>query len=151
VAQELKVGVVIPNEKLQRALLNTLFSDSYKLLHNRNYSVLANPFNNQYQNCTEFVLDTIFSAIYKTTDTDVLKTNIKAYYTPHPIQVGSATLAMAASSNADVSLDDHEGPVSTTTFSTIAKFLIDNSIAKESFVYTVNPDMMYGHITDLEI
>jgi hypothetical protein len=42
---------------------------------------LANPFNIQFQNCTEFTLDLINAAIYQTKDIAQLKANAKAYFT----------------------------------------------------------------------
>jgi hypothetical protein len=151
VAQELKVAVVIPSQKLQNALLKTIFSDSYDDLHNPDYSALSNPFNSTYQNCTEFVLDVIFSAIYKTNNTRSLKANIAAYFEPHPILVSSSTLAMAARSNPDVAIDDHPGPVATATFTSIAQFLKQNGMADESYVYTVDPETLYGRVSVLDI
>ena len=150
VSQVLKVGVVIPSEKLQQALLRTIFSDTYARLHNPRYSVLSNPFNVNYQNCTEFVLDVLFAAIYQTDDPRQLKINIAAWFEPQPIVVDPVKLQLAELTMPDVRTDDHEGPIATATFPTIARFLLENDIAGEAFTYSVDPTTLYGTVTRLE-
>ncbi len=151
VSQTLKVGVVIPNEKLQRALARTIFSDTYHTLHNPRYSVLSNPLNSQFQNCTEFVLDVIFAAIYTSGEPRRLKANIAAYFEPHPILVDSMKLNMAARTMPDVTIQDHSETVATATFSSIARFLLRQGIAEEAFSFTVDPTTLYGRMEQLEI
>jgi hypothetical protein len=141
---ELKAGVVIPTEKLQRALAATIFSPTYRSLHNPRYSVLANPFRTDYQNCTGFVLDVLFASIYRTDDVRRIKTNIAAYFVPEPIQVSGLKLALADAMMPDVATDDHTGPVATTTFESIARFMLDNGIATEAFSFVVEPTTLYG-------
>lgn len=141
---ELKAGIVIPSAKLQRALVDTIFSPTYQALHNPHYSVLANPFRNDYQNCTGFVLDVLFAAIYRTGDVRRIKTNIAAYFQPQPIQVSALKLALADAMLADVATDDHSGPVATTTFESIARFMLHNGIATEAFSFVVEPTTLYG-------
>jgi hypothetical protein len=150
VSQRLVVGVVIPNEKLQRALLRTIFSESYRKLHNPRYSVLSNPFNAMYQNCTEFVLDVLFASIYRTDDVTRLKANIAAYFEPHPIEVDPVKLQYAASTMADVHVDDHTGPIATVTFPSIARFLLEYGIAEEAFTLSADPTTLYTTIETLE-
>jgi hypothetical protein len=150
VSQELKVGVIIPNKKLQRTLAMSIFSEKYKTLHNTNYSVLSNPFNSDFQNCTEFVLDVLFAAIYNTYDPKNIKVNIAAYFEPQPIVVDRMKLNMAAMTMPDMSIEDHDGPIATATFSSIAKFLLKYGIAEDVFVYTVDPLLLSGEIKKLE-
>ena len=147
----LKAGVVIPAEKLQRRLAATIFSPTYKGLHNPHYSVLANPFRMDYQNCTGFVLDVLFASIYQTDDRRRIKTNIAAYFQPHPIHVDGLKLALADALMADVSTDDHVGPIATTTFESIARFLVNNGIATEAFSFVVEPTTLYGSIEELPL
>jgi len=151
VAQELKAGVVIPNEKLQQALVKTIMSDDYNELHNPRYSVLSNPNNTEFQNCTEFVLDVIFSSIYKTRDARQIKTNISAFFNPQPIVVDSFKLAIAESTMPDVTTADHDGPLAIVTFSSIARFLLEHEIAKEAFSFSVDPTTLYGTTESLEL
>ena len=144
---DLKVGVIIPNARLQKALLKIIFSDSYRKLHNPRYSDLANPFNNDFQNCTEFVLNVLFAAIYNTDNFQQLKLDIKAYFVPQPIQVDGLKLALATMMMPQIiTTKDHTGPVATTTFPSIAGFMNKYHLADESFTYRVDPVTLYGKI-----
>ena len=143
VSQELHAGVLIPNEGLQNALLEMLASDRYRQLHNPNYSVIANPFNTIYQNCTEFVLDVVFGALYETTNRGALKAYIASYFEPHPILLPPTKIERAARVMSDVSIDDHVGAVATTTFSSIVRFLLKYQIARNAFVVSTEPTTLY--------
>ena len=102
-----------------------------------------NPFNALFQNCTEFVLDVLFAAIYGTSNVHAIKANITAYFDPHPILIDAAKLTFAAETMPDVTLDDHSGLVATTTFSSIAKFLMGQGIAREAFILTTDPSTLH--------
>lgn len=135
---ELKAGIVIPDPELQRRLLHYLRSEDYLQLHNPNYSVIANPYDLRYQNCTEYVLDVVNAAIYQTSDRKLIKNNIRAYYHSKPLAVSTFKLAFGSAFSPDIRLDDHEGPVHTATFSSIRRFLDDYGLANKTL--TVYPD-----------
>lgn len=121
--QVLEAGIIIPTPALQKKLLSVIASGTYKKLHNPNYSVIANPFTLELQNCTEHTLDMIFSAIYKTDDIKQIKANQKAYFTPQPVNVSPLKLIFGSMFVSDVAMSDHPGSPVTTTFTTIANFL----------------------------
>lgn len=145
----LEAGVVVPNGKLERALLETIFSQRYARLHNPRYSALANPFNAKYQNCTEFVLDVVFAAIYRTEDPLRLKANIAASFKPQVVHIDGFRLALAAASMPDVSIDDHSGTIATATFESIARFLEEHRLSAESFVFTIDPQTLRAQLRTL--
>ena len=151
ISQKLEVGVVIPNEKLQALLINTIQSDAYRKLHNPDYSVISNPFTLKYQNCTEFVLDVIFASIYKTDNRQVIKSNLAAYFKPQVLQVDELKIQLAALTVPELKTDDHDGPIATATFTSIARFLMENGIAKEAYVYSIEPTSLYGRIERLQL
>ena len=76
----LEAGAIIPSRELQKRLLKVIVSPTYRKLHNPEYSVIANPFTLDYQNCTEHTLDVIVAAIYQTDDLRFIKANEKAYF-----------------------------------------------------------------------
>lgn len=129
-AHQLKAGIVIPTMALQKKLLTLMASGDFNALHNPNYSLLANPFNSQFQNCTEFTLDLLNAAIYQTDDIKQLKANSKAHFTAQRVKQSGFKLAMAAWLMDDLSLKDHDKKVHTATFSTIARYLQDNDLVK---------------------
>ncbi len=132
----LEAGVIIPTPELQKRLLAVLASPTYKELHDSNYSLIANPFTQGFQNCTEHTLDVIFSAIYETDDISVIKANEKAYFQAHKVHVNPLKLMLGSVFIADITTSDHPGTPETTTFTAIKNFLAENDAVSESFIIT---------------
>ncbi|WP_300463828.1 DUF2145 domain-containing protein [Desulfobacula sp.] len=135
----LEAGLIIPTPLLQKRLLEVLASPTYKELHNPNYSVLANPFTLDFQNCTEHTLDLIIAAIYQTNDIKIIKANEKAYFKPQAVNVNPLKLLIGSMFSADVTTSDHPGSPETTTFTTIGNFLTQYEAASEILIIT--PDL----------
>ena len=129
-AHQLKAGIIIPTMALQKKLLALIATAGFKPLHNPDYSLLANPYNSQFQNCTEFTLDIINAAIYQTDNIKQLKANSKAHFSAQKVKASGFKLKMADWFMKDLSLDDHQGKVQTATFTTIAQYLQDNDLLK---------------------
>ncbi|WP_299270233.1 DUF2145 domain-containing protein [uncultured Psychrosphaera sp.] len=119
----LKAGIIIPTESLQQRLIQAIAAGNGEAIHNPKYSVLANPFNTKYQNCTEHTLDLINSAIYETTDIKQLKVNSKAYFNPQKVKMNGLKLALGGLFMDGVHNSDHKGKPRTATFTSIAKYL----------------------------
>lgn len=136
-AHALKAGIVIPSPALQQRLLEVITSDTYRKLHNPRYSVIANPFNSRYQNCTEHTLDVLNAAIYRTDDIDSLKRNASAWYEPQRIEVGPFKLLLGSLFVEDVASSDHDGPIATATFTTISRYLETYDLVDQ--VMTITP------------
>lgn len=135
---QLEAGVIIPSPELQRRLLKTIASPTYKSLHDPRYSVIANPFTLGRQNCTEFVLDVINAAIYETSDINVLKANGKAFFKAQPVNVNPLKILLGSMFISEVSSVDHPGTPETATFETIAAYL--QKYDKRSEVLKILPD-----------
>lgn len=134
----LEAGVIIPVPELQKRLLAILSSPTYRELHNPHYSVIANPFTLDLQNCTEHTLDIITAAIYETSDINVIKANEKAYFEPQNIKVNPVKLLLGSMFVADVTTSDHPGAPVTSTFTTIGNFLTRYDAVTE--ILTITPD-----------
>ncbi len=134
----LEAGIIIPSPELQKRVLNVLASPTYKELHNPHYSVIANPFTLEFQNCTEHTLDVIMAAIYETGDIKAIKANEKEYFEPQPLNVNPVKLLLGSMFVADVATSDHPGSPVTSTFTAIGKFLTKYNAASE--ILTVTPD-----------
>lgn len=120
---KLEAGVIIPSDELQDRLLNTIFSPAYAKLHEPKYSAIANPYTIDRQNCTEFVLDVVFSAIYEIDDPAKIKRAEKQYYVAQKVNVNPLKLMFGSMFSKEVALSDHEGAPETVTFESIARFL----------------------------
>jgi hypothetical protein len=135
----LEAGLIIPTPELQKRLLEVLASPIYKDLHNPHYSVIANPFTLDFQNCTEHTLDVITAAIYQTRDLKIIKANEKTYFEAHNLKINPLTLFFGSMFSADVTSSDHPGALVTSTFTSIGNFLTKYKAASE--VLTVLPDI----------
>jgi len=136
-AHVLKAGVLIPTPELQQRLLDVISSGDWKLVHNPEYSALANPYNGRYQNCTEFVLDVINAAIYRTTDPEQLKANTRAHFQAQTIRINPLKLFFASIFKPDVRLGDQRGPIQSVTYQSIADYLGANGLLEKSMTVTL--------------
>ncbi len=133
----LEAGLIIPSPQLQERLLSVIASPTYKQLHQPSYSVIANPYTLGRQNCTEFVLDVINSAIYQTNDIQVIKANEKAYFVAQPVNVSPFKLMLGSIFSAEVATSDHPSHPVTATFERIGDYL--KNYDEGSFVKIVYP------------
>jgi hypothetical protein len=135
---QLEAGIIVPSPELQARLLQVIASPTYAALHEPHYSVIANPFNLGRQNCTEFVLDVVNSAIYQTADIKVIKANEKAYFSAQPVNVNPFKLMLGSMFSAEVSTSDQQGSPVTATFEKIGEYL--RKYDEGSQLLTVMPD-----------
>ncbi|BFM50312.1 DUF2145 domain-containing protein [Marinomonas sp. THO17] len=140
--ETLKAGIIIPSEKMQTRLIKLYVNGDNKKLHNPNYSVIANPFNTELQNCTEYTLDLLNAAIYQTTDREQLKANAKAYFDPQTLDVSPLKLTLGSMFVKDVALRDHSGNVQTTTFSSIYRYLNKFKMVKQGVSFHEDRSVM---------
>ena len=134
-AQELKAGIIIPTPELQAKIIEVIASGQNATLHNANYSLVANPFDQRYQNCTEHTLDIINAAIYQTSDMKRLKLNAKTYFEPQRVHVSRFKLTMGSMFSSGISLNDHKGSVNTASFTTIARYLERYQLASPKVIF----------------
>jgi len=120
---ELEAGILIPSPELQQRLLTVIASPTYSLLHQPRYSVIANPYTIELQNCTEFVLDVINAAIYQTSDIKLIKANTKVYFKAQTVKVNPFKLMLGSMFSAEVSTSDQRGTPVTATFEKISEYL----------------------------
>ncbi|RDV28228.1 DUF2145 domain-containing protein [Alteromonas aestuariivivens] len=122
-AQALEAGIVIPSREIQARLLALYASDTPVKLHNPDYSVIANPNDLRFQNCTEYTLDLLNAAIYDTNDRERLKRNTRAYFHAQPVKISRIKLALGSWLDDSVTTRDHDGKVETATLTTLARYL----------------------------
>ena len=135
-ADVLKAGIVIPSKDLQTRIIEAIQQGNGVAIHNPKYSMLSNPFNSRYQNCTEHTLDLINSAIYQTTNVKQLKTNAKAYFAPQKVNVSGLKLALGGLFMEGIHSSDHKGKPRTATFTTIAQYLKDFDLLNQAVSFT---------------
>ncbi|MDO6686500.1 MULTISPECIES: DUF2145 domain-containing protein [unclassified Agarivorans] len=133
-ADSLKAGIIIPKKEVQAGLLALINNGGNHVVHNANYSVLANPYNSQYQNCTEHTLDMLNAAIFDTTDKEELKWLAKSDFNSQPIKINRFKLFMGGLFLDEVTTKDHTGKPHTATFTSIARYLKEKDLIEHSVV-----------------
>ena len=134
-AYALEAGIIIPTVELQSELIALYSEDKAKTLHNPNYSVIANPFNSQRQNCTEYTLDLVNAAVYSTTDIGRIKANVNAYFKPEELKVSRAKLTLGSMFSEGITLKDHNRKVVTATFGSISDFMDTYDLSTTTVVF----------------
>lgn len=137
-AQTLKAGIVIPTPAVQQQIIALISEQKHLALHNPRYSVVANPFNSERQNCTEFTLDMLQSAMYQTQDVKRIKANNQAYFTPQRVRISPLKLAVGSMVSDGLTTSDHRGKVRTATFTTIARYLNQYNLTQHAVVLYAN-------------
>ncbi|EAU54851.1 hypothetical protein SPV1_09158 [Mariprofundus ferrooxydans PV-1] len=133
---ELKTGIIIPKPELQKRLLQVIASDTYRKLHNADYSVVANPYNSKYQNCTEYTLDVIEAALYQTDDVRLIKVNERAYFKAQPVKIPPLKLLAGILTMPDLKTTDQKGGIQTASFTTIERYMSQYGLVQEKLVIT---------------
>ena len=139
----LDAGIIIPDKRLQKKLLEVIASPTYAALHNPKYRVLANPETTQFQNSNEFALDVLMASIYGTGDKTRIKANIAAYFKATPIRVSGFKRFFAPLASGALATTDQGATIKTTTFGSIAQFMKENKL--ESQVYRLTPTKAYRY------
>ena len=128
------VGVIIPTPEMQRRILAIMDSPDYRKLHITPYSLVSNPHDIKYQNCTEFMLDIIAAAAWETTDMQQIKVNLKAHFKPTEVKVSGFERFFAPIAHKEIKTDDQDGKIVTATYESLAVFMKDNGLLQESYV-----------------
>ncbi|MBQ4848424.1 DUF2145 domain-containing protein [Pseudoalteromonas sp. MMG005] len=134
-ADSLTAGIAIPTIELQTRLIAAIQSGVNKSLHNPHYSLIANPFNNAYQNCTEHTLNVINAALYQTDNMARLKANAKAYFQATPVKVSRIKLALGNWFADGVTTKDHDKIIQTASFTSIAQYLQEFGLLKSAVIF----------------
>lgn len=132
----LEAGIIIPSANLQKRLLETITSPTYRKLHDPRYSAIANPYTLGRQNCTEHTLDVINAAIYQTDNIQHIKAVENKYFVSQTVNVSGLELALGSLFSAEITLSDQPGTPVTATFETIADYLQKYDEGSEMFIIT---------------
>ena len=122
---------MIPTPEVQAEILRVLNSKTYADLHVPAYSVVANPYDWQYQNCTNFVMSVLVAAIYGTDDRAEITRHLRAHYEPQTVKLSGITRAVGSIFVDGFATADHKGgPLRTSTFDSIVRFLTTYGMAQ---------------------
>lgn len=127
------VAIIIPSPEMQRRILATIASPAYERLHIDDYSLVSNPFDARYQNCTEFVLDVIAAAAWQTNSYPQIKADLQAHFKPTIVRANVFERIFGPMVDPRLKMDDQDGPIVTATYDSIAVFMRDNHLLAETY------------------
>jgi hypothetical protein len=128
---EPKIGVIIPADDLQRKMLKVLRSPLYNQLHNESYNLLANPYNDSFDNCVSHTLEVIVAGMLDTQDADPVRAKINAHFEAQVMKL-SLLQEIGVSFMKGATLDDQNpNKVYTATFGSLNRFLKSEGMLKE--------------------
>ena len=128
------IAVIVPTAEMQRRILSIMDSPTYRALHIEAYSLVSNPHDIRYQNCTEFMLDIIAAAAWETADMAQIKANLKQHFRPTKVKTSLIERFLAPLAEDRIKTDDQGGTIVTATYESMAAFMKDNGLLKEAYV-----------------
>lgn len=131
------LGVILLAPEVQQRVLSMIADGSYEALHDTDYSLIASPYDDRFQNCNEFMLDVIAAALWQTTDYDQIKANLTEHFDGTRVKVGFLARTFGPLADTRLKTRDHRGkPIITVTYASLAEFLMRNGYATETFETT---------------
>lgn len=130
------MAVIIPSPEMQRRIIAVIDSPTYQAVHNRRYSLVANPWKRTYQNCNNFMLNVIAAAIWQTSDPDQITADLKAHYKPTLVKANAVLRLFGPIADQRLRTDDQQGPIRTATYESMAEFMRENNLLEAT--YSIN-------------
>ncbi len=134
------VGVIIPSPEMQRRILELIDSPVYARLHNPSYSLIANPWRDEHQNCVSFMLDVVAAAAWQTSDPAQIQADLRAHYKPTVVQANMVMRLFAPLADKRIQTDDQSGEIVTAAYESLATFMRDNGLLAAAYVLPRTPD-----------
>jgi hypothetical protein len=128
---EPKIGVIIPSDDLQRKMLKVMRSPVYNQLHNESYNILANPYNDSFDNCVSHTLEVAVAGMMDTEDPQIVRAKINAHFEAQVMKL-SLLQEIGVGFMKGATLDDQNPKkVYTATFGSVNRFLESEGALKE--------------------
>jgi hypothetical protein len=133
------MAVIIPSPEMQRRIIAVIDSPTYQKVHNPAYSLVANPWSRKYQNCNNFMLNVIASAIWNTDDPNQITADLKAHYKPTIVKANAVLRLFGPIADQRLRTDDQQGPIRTATYESLAAFMAENNLLQEHYILNYKP------------
>ena len=121
--RERDAGFIIPDAATQEQLYNYILSPNYGAVHQVNYSLISNPYDARFQNCNEFMLDTLAAMVWETTDSLDIKARFKDTLRPSELKASFIRRHIGPIVDERLIMTDQDDKIWTTTSQTLANFL----------------------------
>lgn len=123
--RERDAGFIIPDAATQEQLYNYILSPQYGAVHQANYSLISNPYDARFQNCNEYMLDTLAAMVWDTTDSLVIKARFQETLRPSELKASLIRRHIGPFVDERLVMTDQGDKIWTTTSQTLANFLAD--------------------------
>jgi len=121
--REKDAGMIIPSQEMQAIMLEYIQSPDYGTMHQKNYSLISNPYDTRFQNCNEFMLYTLASIHWNTTSSVTISERLQERGYSHPIKASLLRRYIGPMVDERLIMDDHGSDIRTTTSQTLADFM----------------------------
>jgi len=123
--RERDAGMIIPTPEFQEALYDYITSPKYGEVHQVDYSLISNPYDPRFQNCNEYMLDSLAALVWDTTDVGAIKARFADMLRPSELRASFIRRHIGPLVDERLVMDDHADKIWTTTSQTLANFLGD--------------------------
>ncbi len=123
--RERDAGLIIPTPEFQTALYSYITSAKYGEVHQVDYSLISNPYDPRFQNCNEYMLDSLAALVWDTKDISEIKARFKDMLRPSELKASFIRRHIGPLVDERLVMDDHNDKIWTTTSQTLANFLAD--------------------------
>jgi hypothetical protein len=130
------VAVIVPSPEMQRRMLAVIDSPVYRALHNPAYSLVANPWRAERQNCNTLMLEVVAAAAWQTADPERIRMNLRAHYQPSIVKAGVLMRVFGPMADPRLKTDDQKGPIRTAAYESIAEFMRQNGLLTSAYTLT---------------
>ncbi len=137
--REHDVGILIPKPEVQNRLAMFIQSPAYAKMHQKNYSLISNPFDMRYQNCNEFMLDALGAFAWHTTNISEIKNRLKTFFKPTEIKAGFVRRHIAPLVDERLVMKDQGQKIITTTRADLAEFLDHENMLDRDYILDLKP------------
>lgn len=132
--QEPDVGILVPSLTAQDALYAYVKSPDYGAMHQINYSLISNPLDARYQNCNEFMLDTMAAMFWDVKTANEVKARFTVTLTPATIDASWLRRTIGPKVDERLLMDDQDSQIFTTTRATLGRFLDSQKALAEDYI-----------------
>jgi len=133
------VGVIVPKPEVQTTLAAHIKSANYVRVHQINYSLISNPFDERFQNCNEFMLDVLASFSWNEYDRKTIKQRLSNSLQPTEIKAGFVRRFIAPIVDERLVMVDHGKQIFTTTRLDLAEFMESENMLDKAYVFAFKP------------
>ncbi len=123
--RERDAGLIIPTPEFQDTLADYIRSEKYGEVHQVDYSLISNPYDARFQNCNEYMLDSLAALVWDTKDISEIKARFKEMLRPSELKANFIRRHIGPLVDERLVMDDHDDKIWTVTSQTLANFLAD--------------------------